>query len=352
MRASILVVFFAWLLLSTACPGLAQESMVKVGNSVISEEAAKFVERGTQLSSKQDYEGAVKAFREAVKLAPEAPELHVNLASVLYRTGKFAETVSECNKAINVNPKDPFVWSIAGPAYQMLGQLEQAIGAYKRCVELSPPQSADHKRYLEAVHGMESELKSRQSLPPGNPNNYLAEVTWDGVHCWAKDKMPLKVFLADGKSLAGFRPEFDQVMRNSFGEWAAASNGKVAFTFVPSKQNSDIACTWSNDRSKFVQSGEAGQSIQTTCADGVLHADIVIACKTPDGQSITTEGMHGTCLHEIGHAIGLHGHSRQADDIMFNSDVLFRTTTATLTKRDAATIQALYELKFLERKQK
>src|SRR5262249_52760377 len=148
----------------------------------ISEEAANLVDRGTQLSNKHDYEAAVQAFREAIKLAPQAPELHVNLASVLYATGKYAETITECNKAIDVNPKDPFVWTIAGPAYQMLGQIEQAIGAYKRCVELSAPQSADRKRYLEALHGMESELKSRKALPPPNANDYLPEVTWDGVH--------------------------------------------------------------------------------------------------------------------------------------------------------------------------
>jgi hypothetical protein len=37
---------------------------------------------------------------------------------------------------------------------------------------------------------------------------------------------------------------------------------------------------------------------------------------------------------------------------MFNSNVLFKKADPRLTKRDAATIQALYELKFAEHKAK
>ncbi len=339
------------LLFCAACP--AQNSVVKVGSSVIPEETARYVEVGELCAAKRDYKGAVTAFREAVKRSPDVPELHVNLAGVLIRTGDYAGVVEECNKAIALRPNDPMAWSGIGPAYQMLGQNAKAIAAYKKFIELAP-KDPNRPRYEQAIKELEADLKSGKPQADSDPNNYLAEVTFDGVHCWSKSKMPLKVYIANGAGLAGYRPEFSEIMKKSFNEWAAASNGKVSIVFVPNKKDSDISCGWSNDRSKFVLSDEAGQSIQTTTDEGVLHADITIPCvpQDPAGDPITPEAMHGTCLHEIGHALGMHGHSLHPEDMMFASDVSFRKSAAALTKRDAATIQALYELKFVDSKPK
>ena len=101
----------------------AQESWVMVGNSKVSEETASFLEKGEKLSAKQDFEGAVAEFRQAVKLSPQVPELHINLASVLNLTGKYAEAVSECKKALETNPNDSQAWSITCTPYQPIGMV-------------------------------------------------------------------------------------------------------------------------------------------------------------------------------------------------------------------------------------
>ena len=47
-------------------------------------------------------------------------------------------------------------------------------------------------------------------------------------------------------------------------------------------------------------------------------------------------------LHEIGHALGINGHSSDSKDIMFMSVDKNQTT---LSRRDVETLKALYKLK-------
>jgi hypothetical protein len=58
------------------------------------------------------------------------------------------------------------------------------------------------------------------------------------------------------------------------------------------------------------------------------------------GRSFSDTYTYKTCLHEVGHALGLQGHSRTASDIMFAT--LNPYQVPYLTERDGNTIDALY----------
>ena len=56
------------------------------------------------------------------------------------------------------------------------------------------------------------------------------------------------------------------------------------------------------------------------------------------GQEPALDVIYGTVLHEMGHALGLAGHSPDSDDVMALSVRVGRSLTA----RDRATLRALY----------
>ncbi len=59
------------------------------------------------------------------------------------------------------------------------------------------------------------------------------------------------------------------------------------------------------------------------------------------GKPLSEDDMKKTSLHELGHALGLRGHSSNNHDIMFYS--VSPTVWPVLSKRDKATLFRLYE---------
>jgi hypothetical protein len=58
------------------------------------------------------------------------------------------------------------------------------------------------------------------------------------------------------------------------------------------------------------------------------------------GRFTSLETLYATMLHEMGHALGLGGHSPVAADVMYRRVV--ESSRAGLTERDRATLRALY----------
>jgi predicted Zn-dependent protease len=68
--------------------------------------------------------------------------------------------------------------------------------------------------------------------------------------------------------------------------------------------------------------------------------DISIVTKDFSGKAIADEEIRRVCLHEVGHALGLHRHSSNNFDIMFFSET--KAGSPALTQRDRNTMARLY----------
>jgi hypothetical protein len=223
--------------------------------------------------------------------------------------------------------------------YFRQGNFEDAAKSYRKILETAP-EGSDKQSMINAVTALEDEI-DHWSTVKCNPraDNYLDECAQNGYSRWPASSMPLKVFIADGTGLQNFHPIMTHMLRRSFDEWSAATKGRVRFEFVNDAKTSNIECLWTNDRRALSNTLEGGDTRVLGDRHNITHATIQIMLTTESGERISASQAKAVTLHEIGHALGLIGHTRNGADIMFPA-----ATNIALSLRDKKTIADLYSL--------
>jgi hypothetical protein len=155
--------------------------------------------------------------------------------------------------------------------------------------------------------------------------------------------MPIPLYIAPfrwyEKSKQKEASYYNHMVEEAFTLWAQATGGKVQFRQVATVNDSIIDVKWRRvdrkslghcvynwDKQGRIYSAE----IEIGLSDGVLHSRY----------NDPAEVRH-TILHEVGHALGLVGHSPYPGDIMY---VPHQYGVIALSERDKETMRSLYEL--------
>lgn len=156
-------------------------------------------------------------------------------------------------------------------------------------------------------------------------DNYLHEL--DKYAVW-KQKKRIKVWVQP--------TPYSQGVYNAFREWMIAGGGCFRFVDATSEKNADI-------RVYFVErlgGSKAGITKHVSSGKYMLSADITIGYKDLHQERILSQDeVYATAVHEIGHALGIMGHSSNRNDIMYpNTNVVGIHASA----RDFNTIREFY----------
>lgn len=179
----------------------------------------------------------------------------------------------------------------------------------------------------------------------GGGGDYLHSIVSGGVFRWAPHRLPLHVFIDDGQGVSAYRPQFRQIARDSLNAWMEAAGGKLAWTEASDPQQADIVITWSDQisiRNGNLEAGRTTAAMQMNPRTGqkfMAAAEVKILTRIGPKIFNDTE-IRKTTLHEVGHALGLQGHSAEPGDIMYAA--LSRQQVPYLQSRDSSTIQRLY----------
>jgi len=107
---------------------------------------------------------AADAYREALRLGWETPEVHIALAQALSGQGKLEEAVAQYREALTLSPEAFEAHVGLALALESLGRVEEAAGHYERSLQSvgARPQADDHG--IVAIKQRLARLKERQKM--------------------------------------------------------------------------------------------------------------------------------------------------------------------------------------------
>jgi tetratricopeptide (TPR) repeat protein len=92
--------------------------------------------------------------RKATDLAPGLVEAWIMLGLLLHQTEQPQEAIACYQRAAEIEPENPLVWSGLGADYALIGDMEKSAAAYARSVALQPGQSGIHMSYAHALKSL------------------------------------------------------------------------------------------------------------------------------------------------------------------------------------------------------
>jgi len=197
---------------------------------------------------------------------------------------------------------------------------------------------------------------------PDDRADYLRFVSFEGpghehvlLH-WPREKMPLKVYLPRPPNRLFDDPDaMWTAAREGVSRWTdAASPGLPGFVFVDSAPEADIPIAWAQTSGYF------------SVAHCFYHVDvldkrfgvaqIVVTGRYRDGTPAPLDFVREVVTHEMGHALGLAGHSPNREDAMYGFGApdhanlpkaieaqIPKRVGEGLSQRDRETLRLLYE---------
>lgn len=164
------------------------------------------------------------------------------------------------------------------------------------------------------------------------------------------DVRPVKVYIPPNHY-------YTHLMKNAFLQWQDKTKSAVWFVFVNENKQKDAHITvhFVEKNVNCEKENAIGCThIQTNDEDFYVHNDIYIASKTTRNKidkngkpekievPISSEQVYRVMLHEIGHAIGIHGHSLNPNSIMYAYSNNNDNNPQTITEEDIQFMHNVY----------
>ena len=102
------------------------------------EDAGAFKERGKEYLSQGQYQQAVDANSEAIRINPQFTDAYYNRGLAFILMGQYHRAIKDFDEAIALDGHDPDSYYNRGHALFMLHQRERAVADYDRAIQLDP----------------------------------------------------------------------------------------------------------------------------------------------------------------------------------------------------------------------
>lgn len=300
-----------------------------------------------QMKEKRNFD-AKQTLERALQISPNSQIVLFALARVRSELGDTQGAIHAYEDLLRVNPRHSSAILNMAECYQTSGQLMKAVTWLKKYASSNPnaPEIGQVQNMIQALTEKSSEQRSDpQAL------DYCGAISEAGrFFRWPPNRLPIKVWVSMGDGVPGYKPEFRIGFFDALNSWMKAGQGRLQYILVNYKEQADLTVEWTGDPFDVKPTGHNVEQGVCHLASVDRHKDFIeidradIRILTIDRQSqqpLTDEEMKKTCLHELGHAMGLQGHSTNNHDIMFFS--MSNTNWPVLSRRDKATLFMIYQ---------
>ena len=267
---------------------------------------ATYFQQGVSLFNKKNYQAARTTFSKAIDLNNYDLSSRYYYAICCVRLGEKERAISEFHTIIRMDP-DSYAASMSKKALISL----DPNGFYK-------PVNSSSNQY----------------------DNYINNaVTSNGMYVrWDRTK-PIRVYV----DTANTTIEYSNEVKKAVKQWTEALKGTATIVPAYSAQSADIVVVFSR---KTFEITKTHHTLCTTLpqytSNSLLRlSKVELSTMSPSGKVYSPVLVYNTALHELGHALGIWGHSQNKSDIMYAyADDNYRRS---LSARDIRTIKLLYQ---------
>jgi predicted Zn-dependent protease len=255
-------------------------------------------------------------------------------------TKRDEELIRLAYHAISINPGNPDAYRRLGVLYGRMGQMPQSIAAYEEYLKYA---SHPDRGVRNLVENYRMSRNSQKNAP-----DYLSEATHsfqEEIMTWQTKSSPVRVYIPSGNASQSYAPPVIMACLNA---WEKATNGRLRFLPVINPQNANILIT-------FQEGTMTDTNAHVGNAEYIMPEDqyrkhrlslVKVSLNTGDAETrrrlqgaALSKQFYRMALHELGHAIGIWGHSSDPGDVMFA-----RPIAENLSDRDVSTVRKIYGL--------
>ena len=278
--------------------------------------------------------------------SPFSASYYYNKAKALYSAGQYEQSLPLFEKSLFSDPKNiltRFYYVLA------LSKSEPTYSVQKKLYEIGNSKINDEaKKYAryQAVY-------LRHNLLIGVENNYIFNaVAGNDIIRWDINSFPLKIYYKNVESVPAY---YHENIDKALSQWTQRTNF-VKFVRTKDEKDANIVIKFSDISENSCKRENCKFAIAYTdpviTSSGVLEKMNLTFFKTnPRHELFSPLEVYNTALHEIGHTLGLMGHSDNPEDLMYASNdnskniyALYRSDFQYLTSRDLKTLALLYRL--------
>ncbi len=298
--------------------------------------ALPYYEAGKQAYNNKNYDVAQAYFKQALKNNPENVSARYYYAQILIQKDNLQQAQEEYRKIIEIAPFSKAAkLSIMG-IVQIQDYVDNRVGNYTL--------SSDGKINLN--NALKAELME------GIGDNYIEVAAMNGrVMRWNSNKMPIKVFYDYNPKDPTHKPFFLAAVKRSFDIWAKHTEGKLKVVPTNNMEQAQVVIIFKSGIDNKAPAGKKKQKFISGLTtphikNGILqYFDIQFSTAKIDGTPYLESEFFATAVHEVGHALGIMGHSSEEGDIMFPVAHNARSISeVNLSERDINTIKLLYRM--------
>lgn len=297
--------------------------------------AVKLYNQAVDEAARRNTDVAVSLYRKALAQNPAFLEASNNLATLLGEQKLFAEAEKVYLDAQKHFPNEAVLYRNLGVIYERTGKVQEALKQYRQYLALSvnpdPPIRAIVENYQATRTTTADYVASARDATQGREL------------LWPRRMVPISVFVELTEPMHAM---FLQDIRDAFAQWEQATNGRLRFQEVATVPEAGIYISFKPGplMNSAGDVGHASFNMPESHSEKPESLKINITLNTGTvGDGLPAEQrkeqIARLALHELGHAIGIWGHSSNPGDVMYT-----RPIVSELSSRDLLTIRKLYDL--------